>query len=319
MTARKAFMSAGGLFMMLIVMLGVLGIVNGLWSKNLVVEGTVTTGDLNADWDCGWTNDDGVGGSEGTIQGSHGCDQSAAATVEPFGDDGADPHGSFDFPYSEPFVEKDVGECTLEIDPDEVNGGEDFGDQVAAVTIVNAYPSYECTITLWLSNTGSIPFNITGSVLSDVSDLPIELLNGACEFDLEDPQVDPGNEKQLECTVHVLQEAEQNVCSGTTTYPGAPDGTSLPTVDHNCTSTSVQYDFDIKVCVAQWNESATYGECTSSSEHEGPGTNDFDGDGVPNAVDNCPIDPNPGNPQEDVDGDGVGTVCDPDDLNPQVP
>src|SRR6478752_1406082 len=37
--------------------------------------------------------------------------------------------------------------------------------------------------------------------------------------------------------------------------------------------------------------------------------NDFDGDGVPNASDNCPYTPNPD--QADSDGDGKGDVCDP--------
>lgn len=36
--------------------------------------------------------------------------------------------------------------------------------------------------------------------------------------------------------------------------------------------------------------------------------NDTDGDGIPDAVDNCPAVSNPG--QEDTDGDGVGDVCD---------
>jgi hypothetical protein len=35
---------------------------------------------------------------------------------------------------------------------------------------------------------------------------------------------------------------------------------------------------------------------------------DEDGDGIANAIDNCPTDPNPG--QEDADGDTVGDVCD---------
>ena len=39
----------------------------------------------------------------------------------------------------------------------------------------------------------------------------------------------------------------------------------------------------------------------------GPGL-DTDGDGIPDAEDNCPAVPNPG--QEDTDGDGVGDVCD---------
>ena len=57
---RKPYVTTGALFMGLIVLLGVMGVVSGLWSKNLVINGQVTTGDLNADWDCGYTNDDGL-------------------------------------------------------------------------------------------------------------------------------------------------------------------------------------------------------------------------------------------------------------------
>jgi outer membrane murein-binding lipoprotein Lpp len=44
------------------------------------------------------------------------------------------------------------------------------------------------------------------------------------------------------------------------------------------------------------------------------GQSDFDNDGVPDAFDNCPDDPNPG--QEDRDLDGIGDVCDPSPDDP---
>jgi hypothetical protein len=37
---------------------------------------------------------------------------------------------------------------------------------------------------------------------------------------------------------------------------------------------------------------------------------DADGDGIPDAIDNCPADVNPD--QQDLDGDGLGDACDPD-------
>lgn len=314
MNKKKGFISAGVLFMGLIVMLGLIGVVSGLWSKNLVINGTVETGDLNADWDCGWTNDDGLTGADGVVQGG-GCDP---AVVETTADNGADPDNN-DWPNfnNTTHVAKDVGHCSLVINPDEDTGQKDFGNQVANVTIENAYPSYECTVTLQLTNTGSIPFNVAGAGLElpDASKGKIETVDASgdnlCDPStlLTDPQVDPGEEKTLTCTVHVTQTAEQSDCTGTTTL--ATDG--HPVVDYTCPDPTdgklVSYSFGIKVCVAQWNEAATYGQCTSSDQHEGPDTNDFDADGVLNAVDNCPINPNPD--QADADADGIGDVCEP--------
>jgi len=75
---------------------------------------------------------------------------------------------------------------------------------------------------------------------------------------------------------------------------------------------------------------AVYADVDSDSDGDGvpdsvdncpsdynPGQDDYDGDGIGDACDNCPDDPNPG--QEDTDGDGLGDACDPDDDNDTVP
>lgn len=259
---RKPYVTTGALFMGLIVLLGVMGVVSGLWSKNLVINGQVTTGDLNADWDCGYTNDD---GATQVIPGGGGC----VGVTEPAGDTGADPNTKEwpGFVDSAPFVRKDVGECTLTIgdQPNQTPTG--FTYQVANVNIVNAYPSYECTITMFLSNTGSIPFNLLASQLTS-EDLQFIEFDG-CAF-VEPVQVDPGNEEQLDCTVHVRQAAAQNVCTGTT------GGTAFPVITERCEQPlTTTYSFGIEVCVAQWNEEATFGQCKESLQHEGPGPEEF--------------------------------------------
>jgi hypothetical protein len=216
---NKPFLTTGALFMGLILVLGAIGIVNGLWSKNLVINGTVETGDLNADWDAITLSDTGL-------------DPCTAAT---------NPTGCVGL------VSKNVGACEY------VSG---IGTQIAVVAITNGYPSYECTITGAVSNTGTIPFDIIGAnlIINNGNELGLNQLGEACTTPA-DPQVDPVpvtdpltpfEEGDVSCTVHVLQTAEQ----GWTYY------------------------FAIEVCVAQWNEGVAFGtdfnECKDSDQHEGP-------------------------------------------------
>ena len=48
--ARKSFTLTSMLVLTLILTLGSIGVVSGLWSKNLTLEATVQSGDINADW-----------------------------------------------------------------------------------------------------------------------------------------------------------------------------------------------------------------------------------------------------------------------------
>lgn len=234
MHVRRHFGSTGVLFMGVLVALAALGVVYGLWSKNLLINGTVQTGDLNADWVRIITNDPG---------------EELDPCLE------GNPTGC-------PAPEKHVGWCEAAIgDPT----GQ-WGDQVATIKIGNAYPSYECLIEAWVLNTGTIPFNMIGfatDVPRPLELLPIPGVDTVCLLEGADPtgidprQVDPGDVGRLVCRVHVMQEAEQsNIVTGDV----------------------VEYEFQLKVCVAQWNEEATFDECVSSPQHEGP---PWDSNGTP--------------------------------------
>jgi hypothetical protein len=224
---KKSLLSSGGIFLMIVLTLATLGISYGLWSKNLVIHGVVETGDLNADWDDASTND-------------------PFGTLDPFTE--ANPL------WPAVPVPKDVGSCDID------TAG--IGTQIIEVTLSNVYPSYECTVTGLISNTGTIPFNIIGggAIIDAANAEGIELLECTVPAGV---QVDPINvggvigEEPIDCTVHVKQTAQQ----GWTYY------------------------FAIEACVAQWNEDpsdldpvdfpdADFEECKNPAvgTHEGPDT-----------------------------------------------
>jgi hypothetical protein len=198
---KRGFFSAGVLFLVIVGLLGALAVGYGLWSKTLTVNGTVTTGNFNADWD--W------------------------ATVSDLGLDPCTP-GLNPNPCTYP--PKDVGSCSVD----------GVGTQELTVTIENAYPSYECTITAAISNTGTIPFNVLVAEYSADPELDI-----ICD-DPSGEQVDPGdppdNELPVSCWVHVRQEAKERS----------------------------EYHASAILCVAQWNESPTPQECVDHAGQSEP-------------------------------------------------
>lgn len=201
--------TAGVAALLVLLALAIAGIVIGVGSDSLVVTGGIAqTSDISAEWQCSWTNDDGVT----TVCGGDGFGD------EPAGDDALDPHGSFDFPYASPFVEKDVGNCNAEIPTPSTDPESDL---VAIITIGNAYPSYECTFSLVISNTGSIPFGLSGGNSS--VEPPLELHDDAC--DISESELQEGERATVQCTIHVMEEALQGQAYGFTISPcAAPCG-----------------------------------------------------------------------------------------------
>ncbi len=198
---KRGVFSAGALFLVLVGLLGALAVGWGLWSKTLKVEGTVNTGDFNAQW-------------------------TKVSTNDPSGEPSPDPCTEAN-PNDCDYEHKDVGSCDAWVDEED--------DQLLHVQIENAYPSYECTITASVLNSGTIPFNI--------------LVDGAAadpELDIEcDPpagQVDPGETAEGTCWVHVKQEAKER-------------------------ST---YTAEATLCVAQWNEDPSVEECLAAAGNSEP-------------------------------------------------
>jgi len=275
----------------LMAVLATIGIVNGLWSKNLVIEGEVRTGDLNTDWLAavcsewnGWPRDAQTAPGE--------------------------------------YLGKDVGWF---LPP------EGLDTQELTISLRNTYPSYLVHCGIELRNNGTIPFNITGWTIEDLAGNltgcePVDTLDfqeWACDqltvqfIDGTGAQLDPGRIKEWSLWIHTEQLADQSTCgpaSGEeTTGPFQIDRDSV-----NC-NPSVDYDFRIKVCVSQWNEGASFAECVDSAQHEGPPSGPGDNDGIPYWQDTEGPSPNTNGLASaddcsdgiDNDGDGLVDVADP--------
>jgi hypothetical protein len=127
------------------------------------------------------------------------------------------------------------------------------------VGIRNAYPSYHCTAWFPIVNNGSIPLHLAGiqiegdpAVRCEAGTLKLDL-DGDEEDDIEvcvsglpaqgPVQIDPisweeGGPFVIDLDIHLLQAAQQNET----------------------------YEFTTKICLHQWNEEATFGECVEAYE-----------------------------------------------------
>jgi hypothetical protein len=196
---------------MLVLALATIGVVFGLWSKVLTIDGTVETGNVDGVW------------------------FAAACSENPF-----------DVPPGE-FEGKDVGSVTVAPHPSD--------QEILIVTVENAYPSYEIDCQVHFANNGSIPFKIrgiSGPTPDPAPDISVGLSDGIdqqlepCGFTPTfptSPLLVPDNcEAAMSLVLHVEQSAEQNAGRGQAGDPPA-------------------YQFQFKVCVAQWNEPATSAQC----------------------------------------------------------
>ena len=306
MKNRKRTLPLGVLAVGLLGILATIGVVNGLWSKNLVVEGVVQTGDVNIEWHNPTCTD-------------------RNPWQDPIGLDPAEPPTTIDGEYKG----KDVGWTVGTINAAD--------DQVLDLEVHNSYPSYMVDCELEFQNTGSIPVNFTGydfgwspnltgcdeSVVSNFYVLDCDQITVVVPNHLG--QVDPGDLETGSFKLHVEQPAVQSTCTAVGTgawdiNPAADNGALEPGALGGLICTAVTtYKFQVKACFAQWNEDpdgnapptndnpGDFDACQSSPQHEGPGF-DSDTDGIPDNLDTEVGLVGLGDCNDGIDNDGDGFV-----------
>ena len=162
-----------GMFVALILALGMTGVAFAHWSQTLYISGTVETGELVVGFINIDDNDDGV----------------------------------------DPGYTKDVGDTVVELETWKGTHLENDLYETAVITITDAYPSYSVTVTVYVANGGTIPVNaygITEPVITGDLAPWVEIL--AYDINLPwphtYPQIDPCDVVSAWVTIHIAQEAE---------------------------------------------------------------------------------------------------------------
>jgi len=217
MDGRKA-LPITTVLLILALALATVGVGYGLWSKVLTIQGTVYTGEVNAQLSI------------------EEIDEGDAALVS---DNGVNEDHEIEG--------KDIGECSVALISQSPPDLDNEGPQLMRITIENGYPSYSCFVNFNVQNNGSIPIKVDQPKLSgvDIGALDVAFLTGnigteGCYYNevngsavppvFVHPQLEP--KEQTFCTiwVHVRQEAKQGAT----------------------------YTFLARVLAHQWNEYSTW-------------------------------------------------------------
>ncbi len=215
MIKRKAI-PVGTLFMTLVLALAVLGVGYGLWSKLLLIKGTINTGVVDAIFYEAFTDDDNVENNELKDDGDDVPCKVGGGSCDPM-ELGPNPDR----------YDKDVGECVAVIDS--------LDAQKLHITVTNGYPSYYCTVWYDIWNNGTIPVKIQSlTVTPNNFTNGVEVTVGLSKLSCGQ-QIDPGekvgdlpptNLAQGDVHIHVEQAAKEEA----------------------------SYTFDAQLLLVQWNE-----------------------------------------------------------------
>ena len=215
----------------LIVALGMLGVGYALWYKVLYINGTVYTGEVNAEFVEAFTDDDGN------------IDNAAKDPNDDGGGtewDGNGPWSSDDPQEAGPIpdrYDKDVGNSTVVID--------DADPQVLVVTLDHVYPSYWTTVWFDFENNGTVPvvinellitpdnFDLATAADADDGEIFIEWSEIAVGDQIDPITWDGIVATQGNLDIHIEQSALE--CDD----PDYPDG---------------GYTFTARIILVQWNE-----------------------------------------------------------------
>ncbi len=154
-----------------LILLAVVGSAAALWSDSLKILVTVNTGNVDVEFSPPTTND---------------------------------PEGNID-----PGYDKNVATCYASLD--EIENEDDDNppgnnDLDLNITIVNAYPSYSCTVIFDVTNVGTIP--VKGPHIIEVIN---EFGDGVSWMhNMTEVQIDPGQSVWFEIMFHVEQPADEN-------------------------------------------------------------------------------------------------------------